>query len=323
MEACAETGENSITHRLMDQPTEGYMMKQGWKWCAALSMLFLLVALPWGAWAHNKADPMELADSQVVIPYYNTGTGFTSFLALGCSDVSCDHTVHLTFYDKTCALSEDNDVKMTENLGTFVDVTTLTSLTEGSILLDSFQHGVALLYLVDLTNDHLFIVEQTVRNDDNGIGNPDGTFWTPYNVAHFIPVAFPDDGVSLIQTLVLLCPEGDLADDMKDPPTKTTTIDFLVFDDDEGLLRSFHNNKCDCNKATYASGASGTRVRLADINAIFSTATTTMYVEMTTEDTDAGEWWAYLITEAHVGGFDVATGHRLHHGDNIDNDEDL
>jgi hypothetical protein len=283
-------------------------------------MLFLLVALPWGAWAHNKADPMELADSQVVIPYYNTGGGFNSFLALGCSDPSCAQSVHLTFYDKTCALVENNDIEMTENLGTIRDVATLTSLTEGSILLDSFGEGVAQLYLVDLTNDHLFIVEQTVHNDGE---NSDGTFWTPYHVAHFIPVAFPDDGVSFIQTLALLCPEGNLAGDMVDPPTPTSTIDFFVWDDDEGFLRSFHNNACNCNRATYSSGVSGTRVRLADINAIFSTTTTTMYVEMTTEDTDAGEWWAYLITEAHVGGFDVATGHRLHHGDNIDNDEDL
>lgn len=334
------------------------MMKRLSKWASVLVALSLVIGLPLLASA-QKEDPMELANDGVVIPYFNSTSGNSSFLIVNCAGSSCDTTnpsgatppvaepIRLRFYDKSCTEVQNNILNLTENQGAVIKslASPLTTITEGSILIGNpkdaagnktlLNGGFAMVAWIDSAADKIRFIEPTTNNS--------GSDWTPYDAAHFIPVAFPDDGTTFKQTLLLQCPTGgvvgapptntitgtpgtlggDMTADFNTPIVAPTNIAITVFDNDEKELFSIDTNRCKCNLAAFGSTDAtkgATQTRLSAIDARFALAGD-KYVEMTSEANTPlavpHEWWAYLITDASVSGLDLELAHRLPHASTV------
>jgi hypothetical protein len=121
----------------------------------AVFALFLSCVAP--VWAGHTSDPLEESYAQHVLPYYNVGTGWLSYVII--TDTSfADFAVtsatkpelggdpiHFFFFDSTCLFRRDHQVTLTEHGVVVVSLTdpVLSGIpAEGVVFLDSGKQGV-------------------------------------------------------------------------------------------------------------------------------------------------------------------------------------
>jgi hypothetical protein len=174
----------------------------------AVLALFLGFVAP--VWATHTADPLEEEYSQHVLPYYNVGSGFASFAVFADTSftdpIATDDTttIHLFFFDKTCALQTDAIVKLTANDVEVVQLSSLSGIpAEGVIFADSGSFStsdpdgerfLAYMILVNTVDNTLTRIDSIPFSrclNDCNTDNPT-SHWTRYDSFNTIAATFGD-----------------------------------------------------------------------------------------------------------------------------------
>jgi hypothetical protein len=179
------------------------------------------------AWA-QQVDPLALGFTS---PGALEGSFITDtaaqlqFLILAsprlCNDASdpdlCENRVHLWFYTAACNRVDDAAVTLTENDVEILPLHSplLTSVRAGNVLVAAtppsgpFDQPIlatnsvlGLTYYIDVNRGIGRIEELSRLSNNNGNG------WSPYKPVAIIPLALPDNGSSIFETLLIRCPQG-------------------------------------------------------------------------------------------------------------------
>ena len=173
-------------------------------------MLALEIVWASGASAQNP-DPLHIGSSNTPAALegsYITTDGRLQWLMLGSPQT--DLSLHIQFYTAACNEVTDKSLKLTENqvaalplhspsttrnrVGNFLVSGPGLELTDAAVIGQTF--------FVDV-NRGIARLEELARLAGDG-----ATGWSPYQPAHVLLFAPPDDGVTATATLLVRCPVG-------------------------------------------------------------------------------------------------------------------
>jgi hypothetical protein len=288
--------------------------------------LLALVATPAMA---QFADPLTLASSGVLIPYFGTGNNIS--LLEVASPVSSNPFLHFIFYNAFCTRVISFPTEQTTN---DVDIYRAASNAAGSIVVghdglvaiaDDIGNGFDLapltspihsrMYWINVADDRYRVLEPIII-DAFEVGG--ATTWSPIRTGatFFAPI---DSPTGIQTTLYLICPRNTIQGATGpvpsafpsslfpvplNPSTSSTfnasypdgSLRALIYDDDEGFLTDWSTD-CNCLQTKALAALPN------GVNAVYASQDT--YTEIQTDGSFAGFTGYKAITFAGIRSVDL------------------